>query len=195
LVTARQLQADTIILGPPRPQKGLSGIFGGSTIQKIIKQSSSTVIIADAISPASPPFFTDQDELNPILLAEIDLFLTDTWVHHLNWFSQTAHGLLDASAQYDPHDETSCHFGTWLSRLPQSSHWAKLTTMVAESHRKFHHAVMQMAEMAENEDLPSMVKLYHEKAMPLSIDFKKGIQEISRQLNVKHKKTSESKRP
>jgi serine/threonine protein kinase len=193
--TARQLQANTIILGPPRPQKGLSGIFGGSTIQKVIKQSSSTVIIADAISPASPPFFTDQDELNPVLLAEIDLFLTDTWVHHLNWFSKTAHGLLDASAQYGPHDETSCHFGTWLSRLPQSSHWLKLTAMVAESHKKFHHAVMQMAELAENEDLPSMVKLYHGKAMPLSIDFKKGLQEISRKLNLKYKKTSESKRP
>jgi serine/threonine protein kinase len=184
--TARQLHADTIIMGPPRPRKGLSGIFGGSTIQKVIKHCSSTVVIADAISPASPPFLTDQEELHPLLLAEIDLFLIDTWVHHLNWFSETAHGLLDAFNQNGPHDETTCHFGTWLAKLPRSSLWAKLAANVAEPHKKFHHAVMQMAEMAEENDLPAMVKLYHEKAMPQSIAFKEGLQEISRQLRLQH---------
>lgn len=193
--TAQQLQADTIIVGPPRPQKGLSGIFGGSTIQKVMKQSDSTVVIADAVSPASPPYFTDKNELDPVLLAEIDLFLIDTWVHHLNWFSGTAHGLLDGSDGYGPHDETRCHFGTWLNRLPQSSHWAKLTRMVAEPHKKFHHAVMQMAEMAEAGDLPSMVKLYHEKAMPLSAAFKEGLQEISKHLRLQQEKISATNRP
>lgn len=183
--TAGQLHADTIIMGPPRPKKGLSGIFGSSTIEKVIKYSDGTVVIADAVSPAAPPFFSHQDELTPGLLAEIDLFLTDTWVKHLNWFSETAHGLLDGSTRSGPHDETTCHFGTWLSRIPQesqNSYLTKLISIVEEPHKKFHLAIMQMTEAAENNDLPAMIKLYHEKALPQSIAFRKGLQEISRQL-------------
>jgi serine/threonine protein kinase len=186
--TAGQLHADTIIMGPPRPKKGLSGIFGGSTIEKVIKHSESTIVIADAISPAAPPFFSHGDELTPGLLAEIDLFLTDTWVKHLNWFSETAHGMLDGSTRSEPQDETGCHFGTWLSKLPQDSHWAKLTAIVAEPHKNFHLAIMQMAETAENNDLSAMIKLYHEKALPQSVAFRKGLQEISRQLRTQQQK-------
>jgi hypothetical protein len=55
---------------------------------------------------------------------------------------------------------------------------------------------MQMAEMAEENDLPAMVKLYHEKAMPQSIAFKEGLQEISRQLRLQHlKKLSDKIKP
>jgi nucleotide-binding universal stress UspA family protein len=190
---AGQLKADTIIMGPPRPKKGLSGIFGGSTIEKVIKHSDSTIVIADAVSPAAPPFFCHQDELTPGLLAEIDLFLTDTWVKHLNWFSETAHGLLDGSTLSGPHDETTCHFGTWLARIlqehdSQESNWAKLTALVAEPHKQFHLAIMHMTEAAENDDIPAMVKLYHEKALPQSVAFRKGLQEISRQLRAQQQK-------
>ena len=191
--TAREIQADTIILGPPRPQKGLSGVFGGSTIQKVIKKSTGKVIIADAISPASPPFFTDQDLLDPVFLAEIDLFLTDTWVRHLNWFSETANSLLDSSTAYVQQDETSCHFGRWLAELPQSSHWTQLTAMVAGPHKAFHEAVTQMAALAKSNDLPAMIALYHEKATPLSTAFKEGLQEISRKLRLQHGSPSDIK--
>jgi serine/threonine protein kinase len=195
LDTARQINADAIILGPPRPQKGLSALFGGSTIQKVIRQSSGTVVIADAVSPASPPFLTGRNDLTAVLLEEIDLFLTDTWVRHLNWFSETAHGLLDASMHHGPIDETTCHFGTWLAKLPQSSPWVKLTAMVAESHKKFHLAVMQMAEMAKDNDLEAMVKLYHDKAVPQSVAFQKGLQDISRQLRMKAGGSAEAEQP
>ncbi len=184
--TARQICADTIILGPPRSPKGLAAIFGGSTIQKVIKHATAKVIIADAVSPAAPPFFSHHDELSEGLLAEIDLFLTDTWVHHLNWFSATSHGLLDGSLQHGQDDGATCHFERWLSRLPQASQWVELTADVAESHRKFHQAVLEMAETAEDDDLPKMIKLYHQKAMPLSAAFKEGLQKISRQLRSQH---------
>ncbi len=193
LETARQICADTIILGPPRSPKGLAALFGGSTIQKVIKQTTAKVIIADAVSPASPPFFSHASELSPALLAEIDLFLTDIWIHHLNWFSETSHGLLDGSAQHGQQDETTCHFGRWLARLPESSQWAGLTASVAEPHRKFHQAVIMMAEMAGDNDLPSMIKLYHQKAMPLSAAFKEGLQKISDQLRLQHSHAAHTK--
>ncbi len=190
LETADQICADTIILGPPRSPRsleGLAALFGGSTIQKVIKQSNAKVIIADAVSPASPPFFSDSSDLSPALLAEIDLFLTDTWVHHLNWFAETSHGLLDGAAQHGQQDETSCHFGRWLGRLPESSQWKGLTANVVEPHRKFHQAVTMMAEKAGDNDLPSMLKVYHQKAMPLSAAFKEGLQNISDQLRSQYK--------
>ncbi len=192
--TARQICAETIILGPPRSPQGLAAIFGGSTIQKVIKNTTAKVIIADAVSPASPPYFSHHDELSEPLLAEIDLFLTDTWVHHLNWFCATSHGLLDGSLQHGQDDETTCHFGRWLSRLPIDSQWADLTADVARSHSKFHQAVAEMAEMAEDDDLPKMINLYHQKAMPLSAAFKEGLQQISRQLRAHRQQAAGAKK-
>ncbi|MGB3210327.1 MAG: protein kinase [Desulforhopalus sp.] len=180
--TAHEIDADTIVLGPPRSPKGLTSIFGGSTIQKVIKQTSAKVIIADATSPASPPFFTHPNQLNPELLAEIDLFLTETWVQHLNWFSETSHGLLDCSLQHGQQDETTCHFGRWLTRLPKSSQWVELTANVAGPHKEFHRAVMEMTQMAEVKNLPAMITLYRQKALPLSTAFKEALQKISNQL-------------
>ena len=43
-----------------------------------------------------------------------------------------------------------------------------------------------MTEMAENNDLPSMLKLYHQKAVPMSDAFKEGLQKISEQLRSKY---------
>ncbi len=194
LETARQIDADIIILGPPRPTKGLSSIFGGSTtIQKIIKHTPSTVILAEPVSPASPPFFSHSDELTPALLAEIDLFFTETWVQHLNWFAETVHGLLDDSGPLGLYDESSCHFGAWLAKLPPSSRWDELASFVALPHRKFHQAIITMAEMAESKNLPEVIKLYHEEALPLSAALKEGLQKISIHLKSQSREASDSR--
>ena len=65
LDTARQIRADTIVLGPPRSPKGLVALLGGSTIQKVIKHTTAKVIIADAVSPASPPFLSHASRTQP----------------------------------------------------------------------------------------------------------------------------------
>jgi hypothetical protein len=54
---------------------------------------------------------------------------------------------------------------------------------------------MQMAEMAKDNDLEAMVKLYHDKAVPQSVAFQKGLQDISRQLRMKAGGSAEAEQP
>ncbi|MFW2368774.1 MAG: protein kinase domain-containing protein [Desulforhopalus sp.] len=184
--TAAGLPADIIILGPPRSPKGLASIFGESVIQKVIKGVPATVLIAETVTPAYPPFFTRPEELTPLLLSEIDLFLLDTWVQHLNWFSETAHGLLDSSEHYRFYEENICNFGLWLAGIPADSHLKVLISDAAEAHKNFHRAV---DKMAEQENLETMVSIYHQKALPLSNDLKECLENISRRLRLEYNST------
>ncbi len=186
--TATQLDAEVVILGSPRPQKGLAGIFAGSTIDDVIKNCSGTVIISETVSPAFPPFFTSFKELNAERIAEIDLFLTDTWVHHLNWVSETICAILNGSPG-GTLDHHGCQFNEWLAELPEGSGWRELLDAVREPHEKFHQAIEEMAEIAEgakNNEIRALIQQYHVKVLPLSLSLKEGLQAISQKLGGSH---------
>lgn len=177
--TARQLKADTIILGPPREKTGLAGIFAGSTVQKVMKRSLSRIVIADALSPATPPLVDSEKNLTPVVCKEIDLFFTDTWVHHLNWFSHVTHRLLQGTSSLAEEEDTACAFEEWLARLPQTPEWIRMVEPAAVSHRQFHRAVRNMA--VEGEAL-AIVKGHHKRILPLAAAFREGLTSVSEQL-------------
>lgn len=180
--TAKQIKADTIILGPPRAKTGLAGIFAGSTIQKIMKLSFARVVIADAVSPAIPPFVDSDEKLTPVLRREIDLFFTDIWVHHLNWFSHITYSLLKGTFPLNEVEGTPCAFEQWLAKLPQTPEWAGLVKHTVISHKLFHQAVREMVAECEN---PDLVMLHHQRILPLATAFKEELKQISKHLSLR----------
>lgn len=190
LKTAENIQADLIVLGPPCAKKGLSRIFSGSTINKIMKVAICNVMVAEPVSPGQAPTLETLFSSEPERLKEVDLFLIDAWVHHVNWLSELTHILLINPTVHPDLDEQSCAFGAWLAQLSTNDHLKNVSDLVNVPHKKFHRAAEKMAQSARSGDIEALRDTYLNKALPLSAEIKTGLQKISSylQLQSKHHK-------
>jgi len=174
---AKMIKADLVVLGVPR-KKGLKKLFGGSTIDKVIKKAPCNVVVAE--SPAAAvPFFTDISEITFDQIFDIDLFLLDSWVYHLNWLSDLTYSLLR-----DPHshldlNEHHCLLGKWIDQLVDNERWMSVLTRITEPHKTFHEVSHHMVESARSGKISEMKRIYFDQALPLSTRIREGLQAVS----------------
>ena len=174
---AKTIHADLIILGAPR-KKGLKKLFGGSTIDKIIKKAPCNVVVAES-SAVSCPLLADISNISSDQIFDTDLFLLDSWVSHLNWLSDLTYSLLRDPKQHIDLNEHHCMLGKWIDQLANKAPWTFVLSSTIEPHKKLHDVSRHMAESARSGNIKEMKRLYFEQALPLSIRIRKGLQKAS----------------
>jgi len=174
---AKKISADLIILGAPR-KKGLKKLFGGRVIDRVIKKAPCNVVVAET-TPAGAPLLDGAVDMTSARLLEIDLFLLDSWVIHLNWLSELTQTLLRAPHSHPDLDEHHCALGKWIDYLKADPDWSFIITQIAVPHKAFHDISRDMAVLAQAGDLARMRQVYFKQALPLSIRIRKGLQMAS----------------
>ncbi len=178
---AETIPADLIVLGPTR-KKGLNKIFGGSKIDNVIKNAPCNVVVAKerAFDRARAlPLRNDLSRLTPAQLVEIDLFLIDAWVHHVNWLSDLTHTLLRNPRGHVDIDEQHCPFGKWIEEMRGGGKQPDILGLVDGPHHRFHELSGEMAACAKSGNMNKMRRVYIEKALPQSSRIRKSLQQVS----------------
>jgi serine/threonine protein kinase len=173
---AETVNADFIVLGTPR-KKGLKKLFGGTTIDKVIKKAPCHVVVAES-STVSGPMLVDISDISSYdQIFDIDLFLLDSWVCHLNWLSDLTCSLLRDPKGHLDLSEHHCVLGKWIDQLVHKDPWALVLSSITEPHRKFHDVSRHMAESARWGNIEEMKRIYFEQALPLSTCIREALQE------------------
>ncbi len=174
---AKTIRADLIVLGTPR-KKWLKKLFGGSTIDKVIKKAPCNVVVAE--SPAAAiPFFADISEMTSDQIFDIDLFLLDSWVYHLNWLSDLTYSLLRYPHRHLDLNEHHCLLGKWIDQLADNDRWKFVLTSIIKPHKIFHEVSHHMVESARSGNINEMKRIYFNQALPLSTSIRQGLQTVS----------------
>ena len=174
---AETIHADLIILGTPR-KKGLKKLFGGSTIDKIINKAPCNVVVAETATVSVPLFF-DIPDISSDRIFDIDLFLLDCWVCHLNWLSDLTYSLLRDPKEHIDLNEHHCMLGKWIDQLADKDPWTFVLAGIFDPHKELHDVSKHMTKAARSGNIEEMKRLYFEKALPLSIRIRKSLQKAS----------------
>jgi serine/threonine protein kinase len=175
---AETIKANLIVLGPSRKP----GMFGDSIVKNVTSQSSVEVLVA---SPTTPGFIWSKEGLSLTGLTadqvlDIDLFLVDTWYHHVSWLADTALALLKKSPQETDLDPRHCFVGKWLIELKKNPCWNPLIELIEPVHNDIHEMTGEMAVCAASGDVPCMKQLYQEIILPLSCSLRDQFTEASK---------------
>ena len=178
LDTAQRSGASLLVLGPSR-KKGLRKIFGGRTIDRIMRKSPCPVMIAEPEMDEPFPDPVDVGSLDTARVAQIDFFLIDCWVSHLNYMSELIFQLL-----YDPRDAEEalnypCRLGRWLDMIRHQPAWAAMVEPIDGIHQTFHAVAAELVRKARQEGLGAMKTLYIREALPVSCGIREALRTIS----------------
>jgi serine/threonine protein kinase len=172
---AESLDADIILLGPPRLPKGLSKIsafFGGSTIDKVSRSLDRNVRVLKAASPG--PWLGLQQGGRPAGAAEenLRLFLADTWVYHLNRLGEAVN---QDSREMEPSAD-ACPYGEWLEKFVHHLDRENGGRELLEIHGELHRSIDKIAALKAGRD--DFREIYRNETFPLSHRFKQLLQGI-----------------
>jgi eukaryotic-like serine/threonine-protein kinase len=178
LATAEHAGASLLVLGPSR-KKGLGRIFGGRTVDKVMRKSPCPVMVAEPDADEPVPDPVDLQDLDTARVVQLDFFLIDCWVSHLNYLSELIFQLL-----YDPRDtdkalDYPCRLGRWLATVRHQPAWAPLVDPIDGMHRRFHEVAAELVHKAREEGLGAMRMLYVRKALPMSCGIRDALRELS----------------
>ncbi|MDX1763704.1 MAG: protein kinase [bacterium] len=175
---ARELGAVLIVVGPSR-KIGWQKLFGGHIADQVMRKAPCSVVVAESTPSAAMPAFKDVSDLTPDALIEMDLFLIEMWVQHVNWLSQLALMLLGDPRSFVDLDERKCPIGTWLGSMKATGIWPDIDEIVGGAHSVFHAVANEMVSRVESGDMEGMRRLYMEEAMPLSCEVKESLKRVS----------------
>jgi nucleotide-binding universal stress UspA family protein len=181
---ADRIQADLIVLGQTR-KKGLKKMFGRSIIDRVIGKAPCNVVVveSDAKDKLYPmPMRTTSSALTEDQLIEIDLYLMDAWVHHVNWLSDLTHALLQNHPFALDLDARHCAFGKWIESIKEHGEWPEIPMLVDEPHRAFHLLAKEMAVQASTGNMNEMKRIYTDDALPQSLKIRESLQKVSTSL-------------
>jgi serine/threonine protein kinase len=178
IATAERCDAALIVLGPSR-KKGLRKIFGGRTVDRIMRKAACPVMIAEREEDAPFPDRADFRSLTESQVLQIDFFLIDCWVSHLNYLSDLIFQLL-----YDPQDADEilhfpCRLGHWLDTIRCESSWALVVDRIDAIHHRFHEIAAELVQKARETGLGAMKTHYIKEAVPVSCAIRDALREIS----------------
>ncbi len=178
LATAEHAGASLLVLGPSR-QKGLRRIFGGRTVDRVMRKSPWPVMVAEPDSDEPFPDPVSFQGLDTERVVQIDFFLIDCWVSHLNYLSELIFQLL-----YDPRDTAKaldypCRLGRWLDTVRHQPSWAPMVDRIDTMHRRFHQVAAELVRKAREEGLGAMRTLYIREALPVSCGMRDALRELS----------------
>lgn len=178
---SQTLGVDLIIMGHTR-KKGLKKMFGGSTLGKVLEKTPCNVVVADSersIREYPIPFNTAKDEISGEKIVEIDLFLIDTWVRHINWLSDLTVSLIQSRDVAAFLDDRHCAFGKWIESLKKDGACSEILDLIHEPHKLFHQMALKMTDAAMAGDLEEMKRIYLGQALPQSSKIRKSLQQVS----------------
>lgn len=178
VATAQRCDASLVVLGPSR-KKGLRKIFGGRTIDRVMRKVTCPVMIAEREQDEPFPDRIDFRSLDESRVMQIDFFLIDCWVSHLNYLSDLIFQLL-----YDPQDADEtlnfpCRLGRWLDLIRPNPSWASVVERVDPIHQTFHQVAAELVQQAKEAGLGAMKTLYIREAVPVSCAIREALREIS----------------
>jgi len=181
LTTAKHADASLLVLGPSR-QKGLRKIFGGRTVDKIMRKAPCPVMVAEAERDVPFPDHVDFRSLNTARVIQIEFFLIDCWVSHLNYLSELIFQLL-----YDHRDaeralNDACRLGRWLDMARHRRAWKPLVERIDPIHQTFHQVAGDLVRRAREDGLGAMRDYYIREALPVSCSIREALRDISTML-------------
>jgi serine/threonine protein kinase len=178
LATAKHAGASLLVLGPSR-QKGLRRIFGGRTADKIMRKSPCPVMVAEPETDEPFPDHVDFSALNTERVVQIEFFLIDCWVSHLNYLSELIFQLLYDRRNADQALHQACRLGRWLDMVRYRSAWSPLVERIDPIHENFHAVAVTLVEKAREEGLGAMRAYYIREALPVSCSIREALRDIS----------------
>lgn len=175
---AETIHADLLVLAPSRKP----ALFGDSVVKNISALSSAPVVVAGlrheelAWSMHSIPL----ESLTEEQVLDIDLFLVDTWYHHINWIADTALDLVKEPHKKADLDPQHCFLSKWLVEIHNNPHWTPIVELIEPLHRDVHDMAEEMAACAASGDLQCMKQLYQDGILPLSCSLRTQFMKASK---------------
>ena len=176
LETAQVLPADLLVVGATR-RRGFQKLFGGRLVDKIIRRAPCRVIVAE-----QPPLTVPSDDLPPSALEtddllDIDFFLHDCWVAHLNHLATVSRPY--AVSDDDTSPGGACRLRPWLQILGRDSTWRPLTDGLVAADQKLHALTEELIDTARHGDPSRLRRLYLEAALPQMCAFRQALRDFS----------------
>lgn len=172
LDTAREISCDLIVLGPPRTRKFFSMLFHGSVLEKVAGAGVANVTVATTKPISNLPQKPVDTVLTLQYVNELEIFLWDSWVTHLNSLADIPQALTGIIEKPHPHPLPSCPFSLLLERVQQLQIDEKLQHKLENCHIEFHLALDLMTRKNVQGHQDIVRNIYKYRAIPLSIEFK-----------------------
>ncbi|HSO18286.1 MAG TPA: bifunctional serine/threonine-protein kinase/universal stress protein [Desulfosarcina sp.] len=186
--TARRSKADLIILGVSN-RAWYKRIFGGRTLDRVIKKAPCQVSIADVPLPSEFPWEAEPSTLSPEALEKIDRYLASLWTRQLNWLATFVQRLLAGeTAESDPDP-----LAGWIADLQARTQWRDVVDQARDAHRRFVQVVDQIRHARAENDLPAVGRLYRRAALPALCRLRSDLEAVS--AAIRRPNTAADKRP
>ena len=174
--TARALPADLLVVGATR-RRGFQKLLGGRLIDKIIRKAPCRVIVAGQPPLPVPPDDRPPSALETEDLLDIDFFLHDSWVAHLNY-------LATVSRPYPVSDDDVlpggvCRLQPWLQALGREPNWGPLTEGLLAADQRLHALTEELVTATRHGDRERLRRLYLEAALPRMCEFRQALRDFS----------------
>ncbi len=172
---AESLNAEITVLGPPRhPQKSatFTGLFGGSTIDKVSRTLDRKVRVLKPASSGPGPRLQRSERPAGVALENLRLFLADTWVYHLNSLSEAVNTHVE---EVKP-SAAACPYGEWLEQFVGHLDEEERGAELLKVHEDLHRSVDRIATLEAGHD--DFKKVYSTETLPLSSRFMQLLQQI-----------------
>lgn len=176
LETARALPADLLVVGATR-RRGFQKLFGGRLVDKIIRKAPCRVIVAGQSPLPVPPDDLQPMDLETDDLLDIDFFLHDSWVNHLNH-------LAAVSRPYPATDDDvlvggACRLKVWLQSLRRKPDWRPLMDALVTADQRLHTIADKLAEASRTGDWEGMRRVYLDAALPRMCELRQALRDFS----------------
>ncbi len=177
LEIADKIQAELIVLGPPRRPDSL---FSQSVVDAVMAGSHAPVLIAHPLDNdeiwklvARPPH-----DLTGRQVLALDLFLIDCWFDHVAWIGDLALALVRKTAPPPDPGTHHCCIQEWLELLRSSPGWQEVGELLEPIHTEI-HAIGEDMQTRAGED-EALKSLYLHRALPCACRFREQLQKVSR---------------
>ncbi len=179
--TAEAIEADIIIVGPPRRQL-FKRLFGGRTIDRILRQTARPVKIA--AEPMQPSFPVDADPVTLELqdLKALDYYLVSLWVQQMNWLATFVQGVMSEPLVVEKDFTPQSPVSEWLEKIEPHPQWQGHLGWARGTNERFQSVARQMIDAVRQDRPEELRTLYLKQAIPLLCDLRSGFQKLSTSL-------------
>lgn len=172
LDTAREISCDLIVLGPPRTRKILSLLVHGSVLEQVAGAGVANVTIANTQTTPDLHQVPENNNLTLQYVNELELYLWDSWVIHLNSLTDIPQVLSGIIEKPQAHPLQSCPFSRLLESVHHLDLDEELQHRLANCHSEYHLALDLMTKNTQEDHHDIVRNIYKYRAMPLSLEFK-----------------------
>lgn len=172
---AESIDADLIILGPPRIDSALQNFMhfiGGTTLARLAGSMKRNLRIITPASAGPGPKIRKEGIVTKTRDYNLRLFLADIWSFHLNCLIWA----IGAEQGNKVPPEKFCPSGRWLTKLVNHGVPEELANQVLKTHHELHVVLDSIVEKRKNNE--DFRELYHRQGLKLTQRLKKELEKI-----------------